>query len=123
VRRLLLLLSLGALVLAAPALAARIDGTGGDDRLTGTRGADRMSGFKGNDRLAGRGGADRMFGNSGRDRLDGGAGRDRLRGGSGDDRLVARDGFRDVVDCGSGRADRATVDRLDRVRGCERVAR
>jgi Ca2+-binding RTX toxin-like protein len=52
--------------------------------------------------------------------LNGGAGTDRLYGGPGNDVLRARDGQRDVVDCGPGR-DTAYVDRLDRVSGCETV--
>jgi hypothetical protein len=45
-----------------------------------------------------------------------------LKGGPGNDVLLAADGKRDLVDCGKGR-DRATVDRIDRVRGCESVTR
>ena len=40
----------------------------------------------------------------------------------GNDVINARDGSRDVVECASG-ADRVTVDRRDRVRGCEQVSR
>jgi RHS repeat-associated protein len=43
-------------------------------------------------------------------------------GAGGDDAVQARDGARDRVACGPGR-DRARVDRLDRVKGCERVDR
>ncbi|HEX8051486.1 MAG TPA: alpha/beta fold hydrolase [Thermoleophilaceae bacterium] len=107
-------------------------GLAGDDRIAGKAGGDCIRGGPGRDLLIGDGGADRLHGDAGddrisggssRDRLEGGKGHDRLRGGSGDDRLFARDGARDLVDCGPGGADRATVDRLDRVRGCERVAR
>jgi hypothetical protein len=51
-----------------------------------------------------------------------GPGNDRISGGPGDDRTEARDGFRDVIDCGPGR-DGAEVDRLDVLRDCERVLR
>jgi Ca2+-binding RTX toxin-like protein len=89
-------------------------GTSGDDALTGTPSADRLTGAGGNDRLSG------MAGN---DVLIGGTGQDRLVGGTGDDRIGARDGERDIVDCGPGR-DRVTADSLDAVRGnCEVVLR
>jgi hypothetical protein len=42
--------------------------------------------------------------------------------GPGNDQILARNGKRETIDCGAGR-DRATVDRDDPVRGCERVAR
>jgi hypothetical protein len=63
--------------------------------------------------------------------LTGGPGADRLDGGGGSDRILARDGERDVVDCGTntGRTNKtperdvAFVDALDRVSHCERVFR
>ena len=67
-------------------------------------------------------GNDVLYGGRGDDRLDGGPGRDRLFGGPGNDMLRARDGARDVVDCGPGR-DTAVIDRFDRVSGCETVRR
>jgi Ca2+-binding RTX toxin-like protein len=63
-----------------------------------------------------------LRGLAGNDLLDGGRGADRLDGGSGNDTLAARDGTRDTVACGPGR-DKATVDSLDRVSGCETVRR
>jgi Ca2+-binding RTX toxin-like protein len=72
--------------------------------------------------LLGGKGNDVLSGGPGNDVLDGGTGLDRLYGGPGNDTLRARDGQRDVVDCGPGR-DAATVDRLDRVSGCEIVRR
>ncbi|MCW2989600.1 MAG: TolB-like protein, partial [Solirubrobacterales bacterium] len=65
--------------------------------------------------------ADHLYGLGGDDSLKGRAGRDVLSGGVGDDRIDAVDGVRDTVDCGPGRHDRATVDTLDKVRGCEKV--
>jgi len=55
-----------------------------------------------------------------------GTGRDRLAGGAGNDRLNTRDRRRgDSANCGESRRDRdrASIDRGDRVRGCERVNR
>ena len=78
----------------------------------GTQGRDRLAGTPGADRIVGLGDDDRLIGRAGNDRIAGGAGNDRIRPGGG----------RDVVRCGPGR-DRATVDRRDRVRGCERVRR
>jgi Ca2+-binding RTX toxin-like protein len=92
------------------------------DRLVGTAGADLLYGRGGNDTLLGGRGNDVLFGGAGRDVLDGGPGLDRLYGGPGNDVLKARDGQRDVVDCGPGR-DVAYVDRRDRTSGCERVLR
>lgn len=92
---------------------AVVHGDGGDDDLRGGRGDDRLRGGAGNDTLdAG----------AGDDLLVGGRGRDVLFGGAGDDRLDARDGVRDVVDCGPG-DDIARVEGRDVVRGCERVLR
>jgi hypothetical protein len=89
----------------------------------GTRGADRLRGTAAEDRLLGVGGPDRLKGLGGADCLSGGRGRDRLAGGAGEDTIRARDGKRDVVDCGPGRHDVALVDRVDAVRGCETLRR
>jgi hypothetical protein len=90
--------------------------------LTGTAAANVLRGLGGNDRLFGRGGNDTLFGGKGNDFLDGGPGLDRLVGGLGNDTIMARDGQRDTIDCGPGR-DVVTADRLDVVRGCEKVSR
>ena len=97
----------------------RLAGAAGDDRLLGD---DADAGVAGNDRLFGNAGNDLLVGGPGRDRMRGGAGHNRLRGGSGADRLNAVNGTRDRVNCGRG-PDRARVDRIDRVRGCEHVRR
>jgi Ca2+-binding RTX toxin-like protein len=104
----------------------RLSGAQGDDRLLGddsakgVGGDDRMSGNAGDDLLVGGSGGDRLAGGAGDDRLAGGPGRNRLLGGSGNDRLNAANGSFDRVNCGRGR-DIARADRVDRVRGCERV--
>lgn len=72
-----------------------------------------------------RGGAadDVFFGTDENDFAKGGGGRDQLNGEGGRDRLNARDGKRDVIDCGAGR-DRAKTDRKEAsVAGCEVVRR
>jgi Ca2+-binding RTX toxin-like protein len=106
-------------------------GRGGNDRLTGGAGRDRLSGEAGNDLLrggpgndvlAGGGGNDRVHGDGGNDRLTGGAGLDTLNGGAGRDTIDSADGARDTVDCGAGR-DTVVADRIDVVRGCEKVTR
>ncbi|MDQ6525251.1 cadherin domain-containing protein [Nocardioides sp. LHD-245] len=92
-----------------------ICGRGGDDRLIGRRGKDELRGAGGDDRLLGR---------RGRDVLRGGQGDDVLSGGRGNDRLDGRDGgrFRDILNCGPGKRDRAFVDPGDVVRSsCEIV--
>ena len=99
------LLALGAaLAVAAPAAAARIQGTQGADRLIGTTQDDAIYGRRGADRLVGRGG---------HDLLHGGPGRDTIVGESGNDGVVAHyDGARDTVSCGPGR-DTVTAEAAD----------
>jgi RTX calcium-binding nonapeptide repeat (4 copies) len=100
----------------------RLDGGAGDDRLTGGDEIDRLFGRAGDDLIQGGGEFDTLLGNRGDDRLAGGAGGDHLRGGRGADRLFSRtDRVLDRVNCGSGRSDRAVVDRRDDVKRCERV--
>ncbi|MFL5843111.1 MAG: hypothetical protein ACJ762_00365 [Solirubrobacteraceae bacterium] len=67
--------------------------------------------------------ADKLYGLAGDDAITGKAGPDLLVGGPGDDRINAADGAQDTVDCGPGKHDRATVDKLDKVKGCEKVTR
>ena len=99
-----------------------LDGDGGDDTLSGGDGRDRLFGGAGKDRLLGGAKGDELHGDSGDDQLFPGTGRDRVWGGAGNDVISARDGSRDVIDCGAG-LDRVTADRRDRLRGCERVSR
>jgi Ca2+-binding RTX toxin-like protein len=113
---------LGADTIEGNAGEDRLRGAGGSDQLRGGGGEDRVLGGYGSDHLSGGDGNDRLRGNRGDDRLSGGSGQDRLRGGLGHDVIFARDGTRDLIGCGPGR-DRAIVDHLDRVRGCEVVER
>jgi Ca2+-binding RTX toxin-like protein len=99
-----------------------LDGDGGDDTLSGGDGRDRLFGGAGNDRLLGGAKGDELHGDTGNDQLLPGTGRDRVWGGAGNDVISARDGSRDVIDCGAG-LDRVTADRRDHLRGCERVTR
>ena len=69
------------------------------------------------------GGDDALSGGRGNDRLNGGRGRNTYSGGAGNDTISAANRKRETVNCGSGRRGRASVDRNDRVRGCERVSR
>jgi hypothetical protein len=110
----------------------RLTGTAAGDRLLGLAGADALSGLggddclgagKGRDKLEGGPGDDILRGNGGHDVLVGGPGEDRLLGGIDRDTILARDGERDVVDCGVGRHDLAVVDAIDAVSGCETVRR
>jgi Ca2+-binding RTX toxin-like protein len=82
-----------------------IRGNAGANRLTGTNFADTIHGLGGNDIINPRGGRDRVF------------------AGAGNDTIAALDGAKDTIDCGSGRRDRVTADRMDTLRGCERVTR
>lgn len=113
-----------AAIVALPSLGAAASkrGTAGPNTLTGTSGPDTLSGRGGADTLSGRGGADKLLGGLGADWLVGGAAADRLLGGPGNDHVQARDGAADVVDCGPGSDDFASVDEIDRVAAtCERV--
>jgi uncharacterized delta-60 repeat protein len=112
-------------VAASPAPPAgrcshKLRGTRKRDVLKGTSGSDRLDGRSGNDVLRGLGGDDCLIGGSGADRLVGGPGRNSYSAGAGDDVVDARNGTRDVVNCGAGR-DSVRADRSDRLRGCERV--
>jgi Ca2+-binding RTX toxin-like protein len=127
----------------------QIDGTNGNDVFHGSAGGDRFLGGGGNDEIHGGDGADDLDGEGGDDRVYGDAGNDKVQGSydsdvvdggpGGDqiygdiagcsvfcnadpDQLFARDGERDVVDCGSG-ADTAQVDTLDVVAFCATVDR
>lgn len=119
----------------------RMDGKGGNDTLDGLGGPDELFGGLGRDVLRGGTGNDLLFGGAGNDILDGGPGNDKLSGQAGDDRVTggngrdtldggagndtlnARDRQKDIVKCGSGRKDVATVDKIDKVSGCEKVNR
>ena len=83
-------------------------------RFTGTRHRDVMRGTKGDDIL---------IGLRGNDDLTGLGGHDILIGGPGNDTIHARDGLRDVVNCGAG-SDLVYADRKDVVaKNCEVVRR
>jgi hemolysin type calcium-binding protein len=124
----------------------RITGEAGNDRMAGDAGNDTIDGGVGNDRAVGGAGRDSLVLGAGRDYADGGTGNDRLSGGAGNDRLIggtgadtlvagsganvlsggagndyisARNGQRDVINCGLGR-DTVRADRKDVLRGCER---
>jgi uncharacterized repeat protein (TIGR01451 family) len=99
-----------------------LDGDGGDDGLWGGNGRDRLLGGPGNDRLRGGLKRDVIMGGDGDDELLPGTGRDLVRAGFGNDLISARDGSRDVIECGPG-DDRVSADRRDRLRGCEHVVR
>ena len=89
--------------------------------MSGRRRGVILPGGPGSDTLSGGRGGDTLSGGPGNDVISGGPGKDVISGGPGNDAIHARDGHRDVVDCGPGR-DVAFVDPVDVVRGCERVA-
>jgi hypothetical protein len=109
-----------------------VNAGGGDDRVkirSTVRASGFLSGQKGADLVVGGRRADEVEGGpGGGDFLGGGAderGHDVFEGGAGEDFCDAKDGRRDVrIDCGTGRGDQATVDRIDpRPRRCENVRR
>jgi Tol biopolymer transport system component len=100
-----------------------IVGTAGADRLVGTPRRDRICGLPGPDRIDAGAGNDDIEGGAGADTIVLGPGRDVVSGGEGRDRIFARDGERDVIDCGLFR-DTVYADRIDQVaHDCERVVR
>ena len=91
----------------------------GNDHLIGGFGQDILNGGPGNDVITGGGSADTITGGPGHDRID---------GGGGGDTIYAKDGERDIVDCGKngyGKAGRDTVyaDKIDVISNCEIVHR
>ena len=72
--------------------------------------------------IEGAGGNDLVIGGGGGDTIVGGAGRDTIFGGENNDEIFARDGWRDVVDCGP-HFDVAELDRFDVAVDCEQVRR
>lgn len=98
---------------------AFIHGEDGDDQLYGRQFGDTIYGGYGNDVIGAGGGVDSLNGGPGVDRIDGGAE---------NDFIYAKDGARDVIQCGTG-SDWAQVDKtwwgatLDTVyAGCETLA-
>jgi Ca2+-binding RTX toxin-like protein len=115
--------------------ALLVEGRGGNDTIAPqpgyTTAAPRriLLGEAGNDLLIatpdgavlhGGDGHDRLVGGGGHDNLTGGRGTDVIRGGKGRDLIRAIDGRADRVSCGPG-IDRAKVDGIDHVKGCERL--
>jgi len=93
-----------------------VKGGDGDETIDGGAGADSVIGGRGNDTLTGGAGPDRIFG----DNDAGGCGPIICSIQSGSDTIEARDGERDVIDCGVGN-DTARVDAADVVSNCETV--
>jgi Ca2+-binding RTX toxin-like protein len=104
----------------------RLNGDAGNDTLYGAGGKDRLKGGAGKDKLFGGGGDDVLAGEDGKDSLDkltGGKDVDKFAAGKGNDTVNAKDGKVETVDCGKGSRDKATVDKRDKVKGCETVKR
>lgn len=91
---------------------------GGDDSVIASLGKDYVVASAGNDRLSGGVGKDIVIGGPGDDSVFGAADSDLLGGGPGNDRMDSADGYRDLVDCGTGN-DRVLADRLDVLTACE----
>ena len=103
----------------------RLLGGARKDLLDGGAGDDVLDGDGGWDTLLGRAGADVLIGRGDPDTIVGGPGRDRILAGPSRDTIQARDGWRDLIDCGGGFGiDTVYADRLDVVApNCERVLR
>ena len=134
-RRALLILAtmgLGVLLLCGVALADTIDGTSGADDLIGTDKDDVIHASGGKDYISGLGGPDVLYAGAGNDTVVGREGDDSIYGNTGSDMLFGDvgndtidsswDEGSDVVKCGTGNADTAYVDKIDRVKkNCEKV--
>ncbi len=136
----LALLLAGGLALAAdvPCGGGYCEGTIGEDTMIGSASEDQIYGLGANDTIYGKdgndsiwgdwhqwedigeAGGDTIYGGRGSDRLQGDERADTLKGGPGNDRIEAKDGERDVVDCGRGKKDTAFFDKgTDSVVNCE----
>ena len=100
-----------------------LSGGDGNNTLSGGVGNDKLTGGKNKDSIKGDAGKDTINGGSGDDKINGGKDIDKVKGGAGNDTITANDKKKETIDCGSGRKDKATVDKADVVRGCERVTR
>jgi Ca2+-binding RTX toxin-like protein len=90
----------------------------GDDKVYGGPGADIFTENGGDDLLVGGGGNDTIWANG--DKLASNPGEDTIKGGRGNDLINAVDGFKDTIDCGSGKDDVTFDQNLDEVRAnCE----
>jgi Ca2+-binding RTX toxin-like protein len=107
-----------------------IDGLGGNDTLWGDACsgkpksiAGRPASPGGNDKLYGGPGNDKLYGGPGNDKLYGGPGVNTYNGGAGNDTINARNRKTETINCGPGKKDIATVDKRDKVKGCEKIQR
>jgi Ca2+-binding RTX toxin-like protein len=108
-------------VLSARVYSCSILGTRQDDALRGTPRRDVICSLDGNDTLRSMAGPDSVSAGPGDDQVYPGPGRDTVSAGPGNDYVDTVDGYRDVVDCGSG-IDRVLADSRDRVStNCERA--
>jgi Ca2+-binding RTX toxin-like protein len=82
---------------------------------------DFIDGRAGDDELYGGNSPDRIRGSDDEDYIVGGRDRDYLLGGPHADIIESADGWQDEVNCGKGENDRASVDKVDIVKGCEFV--
>ncbi|MEO7556780.1 MAG: Ig-like domain repeat protein [Acidimicrobiales bacterium] len=91
-----------ACTITAPAAGGKTAGTLGDDIICGSPAADDIVGLGGNDLIVGLGGNDRISGGDGNDTIYGGDGTDLLSGNAGDDNLYADAGTSDYAVGGDG---------------------
>ncbi len=99
-KTILLLASMASAVLVASgvAIAATLQGTGGNDELVGTPSGDVLIPYGGNDWVYGGKGNDDVRHSFGDDIIKGGPGNDTLRGGRGGDVIYGGPG-KDLIDC------------------------
>jgi serralysin len=85
-------------------------GTSNQSQIKGLMGADLIEGNRGHDRIYGGDDRDELYEDDGHDYVGGGWNRDHIDRGPGHDLVVARDGYKDLVECGNGRRDRIYYD-------------
>jgi hypothetical protein len=98
------------MTVAALTLTAGVAGAHGDKRDGGEH----------KNFVKGTAAAETLAGTDARDVIVGFAGADTINALGGDDKIFAKDGEKDTIDCGEG-TDKAIVDRIDVVTGCEKV--
>jgi Ca2+-binding RTX toxin-like protein len=95
---------------------------GSNEFIFGGAGGDTITapaGSKAAHHLFGLGGKDTINGADGPDTIDGGSEVDTIAAFGDNDVIAARDGFSDIIGCGSGIGDTATLDASDITGGCE----
>ena len=107
----------------ASRLGDRLRGLGGNDVLAASPATTACPAAPATTPSPAAPGNDTLAGGARQRHAHGRPGTDRFAGGAGNDTINSRDQRRETVSCGTGRRDRVTADRVDRLVGCEIVRR